>query len=227
MSAWHSEQVRIRDLGLLAGLLWLLAGALAVAIWQAAPTPMVDVDIATPVHAFAVSQPWVVGVCQVFAVMGSALVLTPVTVVVVIVLARTGHGWFALWVAACGMGGWIISETVKHIVDRHRPVWPDPLATLTSPSFPSGHSMAGIYGYVVFGVVALALLRQRWPGVVLIVFGVLMGPSRVALGVHWPTDVLEGWLLAGAWVCTVATILLALQRRRITAAEQVGAGALT
>ena len=61
--------------------------------------------------------------------------------------------------------------------------------------------------------VALALLPQRWPGVLLIGFGLLMGPSRILLGVHWPTDVLGGWLLALGWVCASAAIVLALHER--------------
>lgn len=173
-----------------------------------------DLLLATNAHTFARSQPWLVPVTKIFAVMGSWVVLVPVTVGVVAVLYRRGYRWWALWVGLCGMGGWMVSQTVKHLVDRERPTWPDPFETLTSPSFPSGHSMAGIYGYVVFGIVALALLDRRWPGVLLIAFGMLMGPSRVLLGVHWPTDVLAGWLLAGAWISACAAAVLWVRESR-------------
>jgi undecaprenyl-diphosphatase len=199
---------------------WLLA-ALAVSFWLAAlllaravlaqpPSAVVswDVQIATDLHNFVHGQQWVVWVAKVFAVMGSGFVLVPLTIAVVVVLARSGFPWWAAWVGACGMGGWMISQGVKNAVDRQRPVWPDPFEVLTSPSFPSGHSMAGVYGYVVFGIVALALLPRRWPGVALITFGMLMGPSRVLLGVHWPSDVLMGWLLGGAWICTTGALVL-------------------
>ena len=214
-------------------MLWLAAADLARTVMTTLPAPAndsvavltettgglaaADEAVATAVHDAVHNLPWVVWLAQVFAIMGSAVVLAPLTVAIVVLLARRQHPWWALWVGACGMGGWMLSQTVKELVDRPRPVWPDPFVVLTSPSFPSGHSMAGVYGYVVFGIVALALLPHRWPGVVLIVFGVLMGPSRVLLGVHWPSDVLMGWLLAGAWVCTCAALVLWWQVRRVPA----------
>jgi undecaprenyl-diphosphatase len=207
---------RVQQPGVLAALavgLWLAALGLGLFIANLATVPTADLRIALALHDLAHQQRWLVGTATFFAIMGSAVVLTPLTVGVVVVLARRGHRWWAMWVAACGMGGWMISQTVKHLVDRQRPEWPDPFAVLTTPSFPSGHSMAGIYGYVVFGIVALALLPRRWPGIAVIVFGMLMGPSRVLLGVHWPTDVLMGWLLAGAWVCTAAAIVLRVRGR--------------
>lgn len=213
-----------RSPGLLAGValvLWLAALLLAGAVLRQSPSVVsTDLRIATDVHAFVHGQQWVVWVAKVFAVMGSGFVLAPLTIAVVVVLARSGFTWWAAWVGACGMGGWILSQTVKHTVDRQRPVWPDPFEALTSPSFPSGHSMAGVYGYVVFGIVALALLPRRWPGILLIIFGMLMGPSRVLLGVHWPSDVLMGWLLAGAWICTTGAVVLWLSGRQAGGGER-------
>ena len=203
------------------GLLLALAAAVVTRVvltkgpgFDLPPTPSADLLLATDIHTVAHDHPWLVGVTKVFAVMGSGFVLTPVTLGVVLLLQRRGHGYWALWVGLCGMGGWMISQSVKQLVDRQRPVWPDPFEIVTSPSFPSGHSMAGIYGYVVFGIVVLALTDRRWPGVALIVFGVLMGPSRVLLGVHWPSDVLAGWLLAGAWVSLCAAAVLGVRGSR-------------
>lgn len=197
----------------LAVLLTLVAGALAQAV-AAGGLESQDRLIGDTAYSLARDHAWVVTVTKFFAVMGSWIVLVPVTVAVVVMLARRGHPWWAAWVGMCGMGGWIISQTVKQFVDRPRPIWTDPIEVLSSPSFPSGHSMAGVYAYVVFGIVALALLDRRWPGIVLIVFGILMGPSRVLLGVHWSTDVLAGWLLAGAWISGCAAGLLLVRESR-------------
>lgn len=185
--------------------LWLAALLLTVVVVRVG-VPPVDQWLADALHSFAVENLWLAWLARVFAVLGSAYVLFPLTFLVVVGLWRR-HRWFAMWVAACGLGGIVISQTMKRLIDRQRPVWDNPLHELSSPSFPSGHSMAGIYGYVVFGILALVLLQQRWPGIVLIAIGVLMGPSRVAFGVHWPSDVLAGWLYACAWVCTVTAVM--------------------
>ncbi len=199
-----------RTLAGMAAVLWASAALLTAVVVGASATPAVDATISDGLDTFAHANEWVATVARFFAIMGSGLVLFPITVAVVLLLARH-HRWWSLWVAACGLGGLLISETVKIAVERQRPQWPDPFETLDSPSFPSGHSMAGIYGWVVFGVVALCLLPRPWnrvAGIGLITFGVLMGPSRALLGVHWPTDVLAGWLYAGAWVLTVGAVVL-------------------
>lgn len=184
--------------------LWTAALLLTVVIAQAG-VPAVDQRLADGLHTFAVQNLWLAWAARVFAALGSGFVLFPLTVIVVLGLWRR-HRWFAVWVAACGLGGIAISQTMKRLVDRQRPVWENPLHELSSPSFPSGHSMAGVYGYVVFGIVAWALGRRSL-GVGLMVLGLLMGPSRVVFGVHWPSDVLAGWLFAAAWICTVTAVL--------------------
>ncbi|MEZ5184876.1 MAG: phosphatase PAP2 family protein [Candidatus Nanopelagicales bacterium] len=206
--------------GLAAGL-WAAAIALAAAVVNASAEPTIDTGISEPIHAWASDNAWAVSLARFFAVMGSGAVLFPITVAVVVGLAVRKHPWWAGWVALAGLGGLLISETVKDLGDRQRPIWPDPFETLTSASFPSGHAMAGIYGWAAFGVVALSLLSRPWnliAAMALMAFGVLMGPSRLVLGVHWPTDVLEGWLLASAWVLTVSAALL-WWRQRIAPGE--------
>jgi len=193
-----------------AGVLWASAALLTAFVVGAAGTPAMDATVSGGLDVFAHANGWIVPLARFFALMGSGLVLFPITVAVVLVLLRQ-HPWWAAWVAACGLGGLLISQTVKRAVDRQRPQWPDPFETLDSASFPSGHSMAGIYGWVVFGVVALCLLSPPWnraAGIGLITFGVMMGPSRALLGVHWPTDVLAGWLFAGAWVMTAGAVIV-------------------
>lgn len=190
----------------LASVLWLAAGALTVYIATISGIPRLDLALAQPAHELAVANPWLEWVARFFAAMGSGFVLAPLTVGVVVALWLRGQRWWSVWIAASGISGIVVSQTVKRVIDRQRPAWDNPLHELTSPSFPSGHSMAGIYGYVAFGVVAWFLVNRAF-GTVLMVFGVLMGPSRVFFGVHWPTDVLAGWLFAGACLCTVTAVL--------------------
>jgi undecaprenyl-diphosphatase len=196
----------------LAAALWAAALALTRSISAMTGTPPADLELATTAHEFALANPWLEWVARLFALMGSGFILAPLTVLLVVVLYRRGQQWWALWLAAAGLGGVMISQTVKRVVDRPRPMWDNPLNDLTSPSFPSGHAMAGIYGYVALGMVAWFLLASPWNAVIgtaLMLFGVLMGPSRVAFGVHWPSDVLGGWLYATAWLFTVTAALRA------------------
>jgi undecaprenyl-diphosphatase len=198
----------IRRFALAAGALWSAALALTFVIAGHPGTPAVDLAAADSLHTFALNTLWLATLARILALLGSGFVLVPLTLTLVVLLYRSGRVWWAAWLGAAGVGGLLISQTVKRLVDRQRPTWENPLHELTTPSFPSGHAMAGIYAYVAFGIVALVVLRQRWPGLALITVGVLMGPSRVAFGVHWPSDVLAGWLFASAWLCTVTAVLL-------------------
>lgn len=149
--------------------------------------------------------------------LGTPRVLLPIVVVVVIALLVARHWGFACFLVATSVGGVLIAEVVKHSVERERPVWSDPLFTETGFSFPSGHAMAGIYAWAVFGIIALYLIRGPLGAILgwaLIIFGFLMGPSRIFLGVHWTSDIVAGWLLALGWVLVVSSVAIWLSTRR-------------
>jgi undecaprenyl-diphosphatase len=95
----------------------------------------------------------------------------------------------------------IVQPAIKEIIDRPRPTddLVDIRASITSPSFPSGHVMSPtvLYGFLM----ALALARPAWPSqfratVVAASFVLLVSTGAVSLylGVHWPTDIVGGWL---------------------------------
>ncbi len=155
---------------------------------------------------------------------GSPAAASVVAVVAVIVLFVTRHRGWAVYLATCAVGGVIIAEVVKDIVERPRPSYPDALVIETGGSFPSGHSMAGIYLYAVLGIVVMYTVHG-WLGTIigwcLVVFGVLMAPSRLLLGVHWPSDVIGGWMYALAWVLLVSAMGLVIVDRRARAAESL------
>lgn len=89
-------------------------------------------------------------------------------------------------------------------------------------SFPSAHSFCSL---VIFGLVGLLIFRALYargisrnvamaPGVVLVVLALFIGLSRIYVGVHWPSDVLGGWLLAGAWLAFAGALYTAGARQR-------------
>ena len=97
------------------------------------------------------------------------------------------------------------STLLKELLDRPRPTI-SPLYEVTSAAFPSGHATAaaacfGALGYFLAFRLRPSLSRFVWVCVVAV--AALIGLTRVYLGVHWPTDVVGGWLLGAAWVVAV------------------------
>ncbi|MFG2045279.1 phosphatase PAP2 family protein [Dactylosporangium sp. NPDC048998] len=117
--------------------------------------------------------------------------------------------WAALFVAAAAALGTGARLTLLYLIARPRPE--HRLAGASGFSFPSGHttSSALVAGAVI--VLGLAVLRPRWARRTLVAaalaWAALVGVSRVALVVHWPTDVLGGWLLATTVITSLAFAL--------------------
>jgi len=124
---------------------------------------------------------------------------------------------FAGWVAAFG-GGVGLEYLFKAIMQRARP--PFAAAVLHHPtySFPSGHSMASMIGYVMLAYLLARLTgwrgwrrRMLYAGAAVLIAAI--GLSRVYLGVHYPSDVLGGWAIGGAWVALCLTVIRAAEHR--------------
>jgi undecaprenyl-diphosphatase len=137
--------------------------------------------------------------------------LTPIVVVVALVeMARRPRQalWAALFVVAVGMGQSVITPSIKHLVERARPIV-NPAARSLGPSFPSGHSAGAA---ACFAALALVAGRGRHRNTQALLMGaavaiaVMVAASRVLLGVHWLTDVVGGLALGWAWfaVCSIA-----------------------
>ena len=128
------------------------------------------------------------------------------------------HRLWAQWLLWSAVGGFALQNIVKELVGRERPSWSESAFQPLTASFPSGHAMSGITMWVVLGVILLvAPVGGRLPrviGALALAIGILMGPSRLVLGVHWPTDILGGWLLGGAVVCGAAAAVRWFALRR-------------
>ncbi|MBF6205202.1 phosphatase PAP2 family protein [Streptomyces gardneri] len=114
----------------------------------------------------------------------------------------------AVYVVVTGAGGLILNPIVKELVARLRPVVETPLYSTDGWSFPSGHAMSSLVCYSVV-LLVFAPILPAGPRRAVAVFAVLMvaavGVSRIALGVHYLTDVLAGWLLGSLWL-VLATV---------------------
>jgi membrane-associated phospholipid phosphatase len=137
---------------------------------------------------------------------GGAILIPIDVLIVVALLARRRWRLAAIYgLALAGASIW--TSLVKITIARVRPA--GSLVVAPGFSFPSGHSLNST---VTYGLIALLVWRTGWPtwlrlaaAIVLAGLPVLIGLSRIALGAHYPTDVLGGWLGGIAIVATVAT----------------------
>jgi membrane-associated phospholipid phosphatase len=151
----------------------------------------------------------------VVSMLGSSLVLAPVAVVLAMVLGMRGHRADALLVSLTTLGAILLGPLLKSVIERPRPDR-DHLVEVNSWAYPSGHSLTSM---AVIGLLVVLTVRyvesRRWRVTAVVAGGLLVvsvGISRVYLGVHWPTDVLAGWLIGAMWL-GLCLILIAEQRR--------------
>jgi undecaprenyl-diphosphatase len=109
----------------------------------------------------------------------------------------------ALFVAATAVSGDIVSNALKLEFHRPRPAIVPHLRQVFSTSFPSGHAMESAIVYLTLGTVLMRVAETRVTKAyclsVAAILTVLVGISRVYLGVHYPTDVIGGWIIGFVW----------------------------
>lgn len=118
-------------------------------------------------------------------------------------ILRHGGRKLAVFLAVTCLGGGVVDTIVKVVVGRPRPEVDEPIIEAFGKSFPSGHSMQAMVCYGALLLVFLPLLHGRAKtaavtGTVLLVLAI--GFSRLALGVHFISDVLGGYVLGAAWL---------------------------
>ena len=149
--------------------------------------------------------------------LGGVPVLGFVTLAVAGFLALSGRHRSLWLVLGATLGGLVLSLLLKEGFARPRPdVVPHLTKTLTA-SFPSGHAMLSAVVYLTLGLQLSALVPRRRLKVYVLAIALLLtliiGLSRVYLGVHYPTDVLAGWAAGLAWAVASALVAHALRRR--------------
>lgn len=149
--------------------------------------------------------------------LGGTVVLTLLTLAAVgfMLLRRQWGG--ASFVVVSVAGGTVISSALKSLFGRARPDVVPHLMEATSASFPSGHSMLAMVTYLTLGAVLAEVQQTPRIKIYILAWAVflalIVGLSRVYLGVHWPTDVLAGWCIGSAWALLCGSVALWMQRR--------------
>lgn len=159
---------------------------------------------------------WVEEMARDVTSLGSFAVLGLLVAGVVLYLLLDRRRGTALFVMVCVLGGTAISTVLKMSYDRPRPQLTE-VARVFTPSFPSGHSMLSAVTYLTLGaLLAEAVAGKRLKGYfigVAVVLTVLVGISRIYLGVHYPTDVLAGWAMGSGWAAFCLVVASWLRRR--------------
>lgn len=160
---------------------------------------------------------WVEEMGRDFTALGGISVLTVTTLAVLGYLMMHRRKRLALVVLVATLGALVVSTVLKHTIDRPRPDLVPHGSIVYTASFPSGHSMQAAATYLTLGALLARVERRRRAKAYILTIAtlitLLVGASRVYLGVHWPTDVLAGWTAGATWALLCWLLALWLQRR--------------
>ena len=171
------------------------------------------------------AEPWT-SMVQFITVMGDTLTLSLVVIGVFVLAWMAGRIDFAALIVGGSIAGYLVMILLKAVFSRDRPPIDLRLIDVGQQSFPSGHAMLST---IIYGLSVIILhrlypwVRERalWllaaPALV-----VLIGLSRVYLGVHWLSDVIFGWLFGFIWLafCVAGHLQLARRRQLMRAQRQ-------
>ncbi len=146
---------------------------------------------------------WLNGPAVEITALGSLTLTGLFSLIAILVLRMSRDRLGAIELATAMIGGGTIMALAKGLVARPRPDFVDPLVLTYSFSYPSGHSMMAVVFYLSLAlIVSRRLARWNWRIALVAIAGflsLLVGLSRIYLGVHYPSDVFSGLALGAAW----------------------------
>lgn len=170
------------------------------------------------------SRPWLRDAMRDITALGSTSVLTIVVVAVVGFLAVSGLRHAAGMVLVSVALGVLLSNSLKVVFARPRPELISADLVVYTASFPSGHTTLSAVVYLTLGALLCRTQSSLTVKTYILCFAAfltgIVGFSRVYLGVHWPTDVLAGWLVGGTWALLCWFVMIWLQSRGEVEPEQ-------
>ena len=158
--------------------------------------------------------------------LGGSPVLTLLTLMSAGYLLAARKTATAAFLVAAVSGGAIASNLLKLVFSRPRPEVVTHLVDTYSTSFPSGHAMNSAIVFLTLGALLARAEADRRVRIYLMAIAIfltlIIGCSRVYLGVHWPSDVIAGWCVGASWAILCSWLARALQRRRTLEPEGAG-----
>ena len=200
----RSEAVLLFALSIVAGAILAFTGiADEMAEGETHGVDMAILNALQPQPGHPVGPAWLSQAARDITALGSVSILMMITLAVggFLVLRRKLMEAGLLTLAA--IGGLALSEAMKTVFGRARPPEIYRIVDAYNPSFPSGHALLSAVVYLTLGaMLARATDLRRERGYIMtaaILVALLVGATRVYLGVHWASDVLAGWCLGAAW----------------------------
>jgi undecaprenyl-diphosphatase len=150
---------------------------------------------------YAGHRPLLLAAARVFTALGEPTVLIAAGAACTLWLWYVGRGRLGLALLLIALVGRGLSEAQKYWIARVRPDVEPHLVVVKTSSFPSGHATSSMIFYLALAVALTAGTRWSRPAAAAaVLLSLLIGTSRVMLGVHWPSDVVGGWAFGMLWV---------------------------
>ena len=166
--------------------------------------------------ASPIGPSWLPEAARDVTALGSFSVLTILVVGVVAFLVLVGNRRTALFLTASVLGGTIVSTILKILFDRPRPDL-TAVAEAFTASFPSGHATISAVVYLTLGAILAEIAATRRLTIFLFsaaaFLTIIVGLSRIYLGVHFPTDVVAGWSIGSAWALLCLLVFSAVRAK--------------
>ena len=187
---------------------------IAVAVAMSDAVTAIDANVGTWLHVRA--TPLVSNAMVAVSFLGAPTTLTVVAVAGSLLLLYQRRRAEAAALSIVVVGGNFLNFCLKHLIQRGRPVFEDPILSLPTYSFPSGHAMASTVFYGLLAIYASVSAGQRYAANVAIAAAVFMVAlvsfSRVYLGLHYLSDVMGGIAEGIAWLALSFTVLHYIRR---------------
>ena len=171
---------------------------------------------------------WIESALLDLTALGGPMVLWLVTFAVMGFLVLQARYRTALVILITAISGELINQAMKQTFMRPRPTVVPHLRHVVSPSFPSGHAMESALIYLTLGAMLMRVAESRLTKMYCLAMALLLtllvGVSRVYLGVHYPTDVIGGWILGFAWASVCWLIAQRIEAKTGVIAERKQSG---